>query len=248
MRNIFCVQQGRNMQGSRNCIHTSVSSSSIVFSPTIVKRSTQWFTFSCTPVACLTIFSFFKQAPSFTPVSPYTPHFLLFPTHFSCLIVPAAWLVQWSQSQRTSSSAYQSCAHFHREPLCALGSVAKKRTDGEQKTGETREGGREKGASTWAAARFSRWGYLICLVNLRHGVDVYCTQHAHVCNDECVSASLTILYLRNLHVKVSCWVYWKDWFISGSGWINLYCIRPYPYSAGNKLKQMNHWRQANCSY
>lgn len=185
LRNILYSQQE-----SRNCV--SVSSSSIVFSAATVKRSTKWLIFCHSPVACLTIFHFFKQAPSFTPVSPYTPHFLLFPTHSSCLIVPVAWLVQRSQSQRTSNSVYQSCAHFHWEPLCVLGSVAKKRTDGEQKTKETREGGREKGASTWAA-RFSRWGYLICPVNLRHGVDVYCTQRAHVCNDECISASLTIL-------------------------------------------------------
>lgn len=131
------------MEGSRNFIHISGCSSSIVFSLTLAKRSTQWFTFCHTPVACLTIFSFFKQAPSFTR---FTWHFPFSFVSYSFVLShhAAAWLVQWSQSQRTSSSVYRSYAHFHWERLCALGSVAKKRTDGKQKSGETREGGRRK--------------------------------------------------------------------------------------------------------
>lgn len=58
---------GRNMQGSRNCIHISVSSSSIVFLLTTVTKSTPWLTFCYTPVACLTIFNFFKKVAIFHP-------------------------------------------------------------------------------------------------------------------------------------------------------------------------------------
>lgn len=122
-------------------VETIPISAPIVFSLTIIKRSAVQFTCCRTAAACFTTFSFFKQAPSFTSVSPRTPHFPLFRSHSSRVTAPAAWLARRSPSQRTSSSVYQSCAHFHWEPLCAVGSVAKKGTDGEQETWKTREGG-----------------------------------------------------------------------------------------------------------
>lgn len=131
----------RKKHQSTNHIHISANSS-IVFPPTIVKSAQNAVCILPYPcVARFTIFQIFKQVPSFTPVSPHTPQFPLSPSYSSCLTVPAAWLVQWWWSQRTLSSVYQSCAHFHWEPLCALGSVPYKTTDGEQDRGNKRRQG-----------------------------------------------------------------------------------------------------------
>lgn len=179
------------------------------------------FTCCHTPATCFTIFRLLNKYH----LSPQTPHLPLFPSHCSHLDAPAA--------QRTWSFVHQSCARSHWYPLCAVGSVAKKRTVGEQKTGETGGGGGEKGASAWAVARFSRWGYLLCPVNLRHGVDVHCAQHAYVCTDKCVSASLAV------HQKPACKGQLLGRFksICGGGWMKVYCISTYSYSAGSEVKK-----------
>lgn len=66
--------------------------------------------------------------PYFTLVLP-SP--FVFSSSFSLsLATPPARLVQWSWSQRTLSSEYQSLKHFHWELLYTPGATAEKRTEG----------------------------------------------------------------------------------------------------------------------
>lgn len=144
-----------------------------------------------TPATCFTIFSFFKQAPSFTPDSPYTPISLCF-----LAILPISPCLLLGLRGDRDLKGFRVCVS--KLYTLSLGTIMRCEVRCKEKSrrgtedGETREGGEEKGASMWDAARFSRWGYLICPVNLRCGMAVHCIQHACVCSDECPSASLAV--------------------------------------------------------
>lgn len=75
---------------------------------------------------------------------------------------------------------YQSLTHFHWDPLYALGSVAKKGTEGEreQEKREKEERPRQEESSMRARTRFSRWSYLICLIR-------WVNLGVHVLEDAC---------------------------------------------------------------
>lgn len=187
------------------------------------------------------MFNFFKHTPSFAPVSPYTPIFFCFLPILPVSSCPLPGLC----SDRNLKDL-----EFHVSKLCtlSLGTIMRSGVICKEKNRRWTEDRGNKRRRQGERSIHMSCGQIqqVGLSNLPmyfesrqivRSVRVYCMQWwVHISFPD-----------NTIHEKPACN---SQLLGSFKGLIHLWqwlneCLLPYPYSAGNKHNQINHWRQEN---